>query len=69
MPSTNWSEATERWRSLSPEEQRRRRIAAIPRHVADSMAMEGEPVNEEWIRERLNFHIQQRAASRLQKVS
>ena len=35
------------------EERRRRHLEAIPRHVANSMAMEGEPVDEAWIRERL----------------
>ena len=48
-----WREAIERWRALPPEERRRLHQEAIPRHVANSMAMEGEPVDEEWIRERL----------------
>lgn len=53
MPDTQWMEAIERWRSLPLEERRRRHLAAIPHHVANSMAMEGEPVDEAWIRERL----------------
>ena len=53
MPNAAWIEAIERWRSLPLEERRRRRLEAIPRHVANSMAMEGEPMDEEWIRERL----------------
>ena len=53
MPDTHWKEAIERWRSLPMEERRRRHLKAIPRHVANSMAMEGEPVDEAWIRERL----------------
>lgn len=47
-----WREAVERWRKL-PLHERRRHLEAIPRHVANSMAMEGEPVDEAWIRERL----------------
>ncbi len=63
MPDTSWIEAVERWRRLPPEEKRRRRLEAIPRHVANSMAMEGEPVDEEWIREQLDRHIRQDAKS------
>ena len=59
MSEINWIQATERWRSLPEEERRRRHLQAIPRHVANSMAMEGEPVDEEWIRERLAYHILQ----------
>ena len=61
MSETDWMEAIEHWRSLPEEERRRRHLEAIPRHVANSMAMEGEPVDEEWIRERLVHHIQQHA--------
>ena len=57
MPDTGWMKAVERWRSLPPEERRRRHLEAIPRHVANSMAMEGEPVDEAWIRERLARRI------------
>ena len=64
MPDNQWMEAVERWRSLPEEERRRRRLEAIPRHVANSMAMEGEPVDEAWIRERLARHIQPPATSR-----
>ena len=35
------------WRSVGAATWR------LPRHVANSMAMEGEPVDEAWIRERL----------------
>jgi len=52
MSKPPWVKAIERWRSLPEEERRRRHLEAIPRHVANSMAMEGEPVDEEWIRER-----------------
>ncbi len=57
MSDTSWIEAVEYWRSLPAEEKQRRRLEAIPRHVANSMAMEGEPVDEEWIREYLAPHI------------
>ncbi len=60
MPNTAWIEAVERWRKLPSEEKRRRHLEAIPRHVANSMAMEDEPVDEEWIRERLAEHIRER---------
>ena len=59
MPDTSWIEAIKRWRSLPSEEKLRRRLEAIPRHVANSMAMAGEPVDEEWIRGRLLECIQQ----------
>ena len=57
MPETGWREAIECWRALPPEERRRLHLEAIPRHVANSMAMEGEPVDEGWIRERLARRI------------
>ena len=53
MEHANWMEAVEHWRKLPAEERRRRHVEAIPRRVANSMAMAGEPVDEEWIRERL----------------
>ena len=53
MEGDEWIQAVERWRELPAEERRRRRLGAIPRHVANSMTMAGEPVDEEWIRERL----------------
>ena len=61
MPSTDWREAIERWRSLAPEERRRLHLEAIPRHVANSMAMEGQPVDEDWIRERLARRIREQS--------
>ena len=64
MPDTRWMEAIERWRGLPPEERRRRHLEAIPRHVANSMAMEGEPVDEAWIRERLARRIPPPAMSK-----
>lgn len=53
MKDARLTKAIERWRSLPAEERRRRHQEAIPHHVAHSMAMEGEPVDEDWIRERL----------------
>ena len=64
MPDTRWIEAIERWRGRLPEERRRRHLGAIPRHVANSMAMEGEPVAEEWIRERLVRRVPALATSK-----
>ncbi len=69
MPDDSWKEAIERWRDLPPEERRRRHLESIPRHVANSMAMEGEPVDEAWIRERLARRIQPHATSKLPPVS
>lgn len=54
-----WREAVERWRKLPLHERRRRHLEAIPRHVANSMAMEGEPVDEAWIRECLAKRIRE----------
>lgn len=68
MSDTRWMEAVQLWRKLPPEERRRRHLEAIPRHVANSMAMEGEPVNETWIR-RLALRIQARATSRRPQAS
>jgi hypothetical protein len=42
----DWKQAIERWRSLTPEEQARIRLASLPRKVARSMAFEGEPVDQ-----------------------
>lgn len=53
MQEEEWKKAIRQWRSLPIEERRRRHLEAISRHVANSMAMEGEPVDEEWIRQRL----------------
>lgn len=42
----NWKQTIQRWRSLPPEEQARIRRSRIPLSVAESMAFEGEPVNQ-----------------------
>ena len=69
MPDHRWMEAIEHWRNLPEEERRRRHREAIPRHVANSMAMEGEPVDEAWIRERLARYIRPPATSKLPGAS
>lgn len=50
MSDHQWKEAIEHWRRLPQEESLQRHLAAIPMHVANSMAMEGEPVDEARIR-------------------
>lgn len=45
------AECLERWRALPEEERLRRRWQRIPRHVAESMAFEGEPVDLAWLEE------------------
>ena len=64
MSDNRWKEAIEGWRSLPEEERRRRHQEAIPRRVANSMAMEDEPVDEAWIRERLARHVHPPATSK-----
>ena len=59
MAELDWMKAIERWRKLPTEERLRRHLLAIPRHVANSMAMEGEPVDETVIRERLDRRTRQ----------
>ena len=49
MPRIDWKQAIERWRALPPAEQQARQIQAIPRHVANSMAFEGDPLPPEWL--------------------
>lgn len=41
----SWKEVIHKWRALPEEEKKRRRLRNIPRNVADSMAMAGEPVD------------------------
>ena len=42
----DWKQAIERWRALPAAEKHRRRWTAIPRSVARSFALEGEPVDQ-----------------------
>ena len=69
MPNSQLLEAVERRRKLPPDERLRQHIEAIPRHVANSMAMEGEPVDEAWIRERLVRRIRQLGLAKTQAKS
>ena len=59
VPNNQLLEAVQQWRKLPPDERVRQHIEAIPRHVANSMAMEGEQVDEAWIRKRLVRRIRQ----------
>ena len=56
-------QAIEAWRKLPPAERRRRHLESIPRRVANSMAIEGKPVDEQWLRQKLADHMRQRATS------
>lgn len=49
-----WKQAVARWRKLPVSEQRRIRLARIPRKVARSMAFEGEPVNQKMLEAECN---------------
>ena len=68
MPDTSRTDAVRRWRRLPPEERRRRHLEAIRRHVANSMVMKGEPVDEAWIRERLSHCTRRRATPKPAKA-
>ena len=57
MSNTRWIEAIKSWRSLLEEECWHGRQVAILRDVANSMAVDGEPVDEAWIRDRLARQI------------
>ncbi|MXW39665.1 MAG: hypothetical protein F4Z75_00615 [Synechococcus sp. SB0668_bin_15] len=61
MPdNSKWTQMIQHWRSLPLEERRSRHLKVIPRHPANSMAMEGEPVDEVWLRARLAPKIRKR---------
>jgi hypothetical protein len=53
MDTMNWVAAIDHWRSLPPEQQRRIRLARLPRKVARSMAFEGEPVDQKILEQEL----------------
>lgn len=57
MPPMDWKQVIENWRKLPAEERRLRHLRAIPRRVANSMAMENEPVSEQFIRDLLRYRI------------
>ena len=64
MTARTLNEIIKAWRALPPEERRRRHLESIPRSVANSMAIEGEPVDEQWLREKLAERMRQRAISK-----
>lgn len=49
----NWVQAIQNWREVPLEEQRRIRLARLPKKVARSMAFEGEPVEQRMLEEEL----------------
>lgn len=59
MPNYRLQEAIREWRTLPPAERLRRNLEAIPRRVANSMAMAGEPVDEARIREHVERRIRE----------
>ena len=61
MVEQDWKRSIRRWRQLPPEEQLRIRLSRIPRHVARSMAFEGEPVDEQMLERELNRLLKERA--------
>ena len=60
MDPMNWVQVVQKWRKLTPEQQRRARLARLPRKVARSMAVEGEPVDEEMLRQELYRLVRKR---------
>ncbi len=54
----DWKRAIIEWRRLSVQERRQRHLRAIPRHVTNSMAMEQQPVSEQFVRECLQRRLQ-----------
>jgi hypothetical protein len=56
----NWIQAVQNWRQIPLEEQRRIRLARLPRKVARSMAFEGEPVDQRMLEEELARLTQRR---------
>ena len=59
MPNYSLLEAIQNWRALPPEDRLRRNLKAIPGRVTNSMAMEGEPVDEARIRQHLERRIRE----------
>ncbi|MPZ44049.1 MAG: hypothetical protein GEV05_11700 [Betaproteobacteria bacterium] len=53
MPPVDWKQAIERWRSLPEAARTRMRRDRIPLNVAESMALEGEPVDLETMKAEL----------------
>ena len=46
MNAMDWKDVIRQWRALPEAEKHRRRWTSIPRSVARSMALEGEPVDQ-----------------------
>lgn len=61
----DWKQTIIEWRKLSAQERRQRHLRAIPRGVTTSMAMERQPVSEQFVRERLQRRLQWPAAPAL----
>ena len=59
-PPVNWIEAVQKWRKLTPEEQRRLTLKRLPRKVARSMAFEGEPVDQKMLEQELERLVRRR---------
>jgi len=57
----DWKTNVQRWRALTPEQQRRIRLSRIPGKVARSMAFEGEPVDLEMLERELERLLTQPA--------
>ena len=60
MDPMNWIQAVQKWRKLTPEEQRRVRLKRLPRKVARSMAFEGEPVDQKMLEQELERLVRRR---------
>jgi len=50
----------QKWRKLTPEEQRKVRLKRLPRKVARSMAFEGEPVDQKMLEQEPERLVRQR---------
>lgn len=50
----------QKWRKLTPQQQRQARLRRLPRKVARSMAFEGEPVDEKMLQKELEHLVRRR---------
>ncbi len=48
-----WIQAIQKWRAISPDNQRAIRLSHVPAKVAHSMAFEGEPVDQKILEAKL----------------
>jgi len=60
MNPMNWVQAVQKWRKLTPQQQRQARLKRLPRKVARSMAFEGEPVDEKMLQQELEHLVRRR---------